>query len=316
MEEAMKRRSFLQSAAAGTLAASAKATQPVIPAGAIPRRPYKGDVALSVVGFGGIVIVGLDQKEADLVVAEAVDRGVNYFDVAPSYFDGEAEMKLGPALRAHRSRSFLACKTMERGAAGARKELEQSLNRLKTDHFDLYQFHAVSKMEEVDAILAKGGAADTFVKAREEGKIRFVGASVHDAAAAIALMDRFPLDSVMVPFNFVLQQEGHFGPQIFEKARQKGVARIALKAMAHTTWPDRNHEAWRKCWYKPVDDPVLAEKALRFTLGEDVTAAIPPGELPLFRMALDFAARLRPLSAEERADLLAQARGVRPIFQA
>jgi hypothetical protein len=94
------------------------------------------------------------------------------------------------------------------------------------------------------------------------------------------------------------------------------VARIALKALAHTSWPDSNHEAWRKCWYKPVDDPGLAEKALRFTLGEDITAAIPPGELPLFRMALDFAARLRPLDAKEREDLLAQARGVRPIFHA
>ena len=312
----MKRRAFLQSAAAGTLAASATANEPLLRAGAIPRRPYKDDVALSVIGFGAIVVVGLEQKEADLVVAEAVDRGVNYFDVAPSYFDGEAEMKLGPALQPHRARSFLACKTMERGAAGARKELEQSLRRLKTDHFDLYQFHAVSKMEDVDAILAKGGAAEAFVKAREEGKVRFLGASVHDAATAIALMDRFPLDSVMVPFNFVLQEEGHFGPQIFEKARQRGVARIALKAMAHTTWPDGNHEAWRKCWYKPVDDPELAEKALRFTLGEDVTAAIPPGELPLFRMALDFAARLRPLSGTERNDLLAQARGVRPIFRA
>ncbi len=312
----MRRRTFLQSAAAGTLAASVKPTESAVPAGAIPRRSYKGDVALSVIGFGGIVVVGLEQKEADRVVAEAVDRGVNYFDVAPSYFDGEAEMKLGPALQAHRSKSFLACKTMERGRAGARKELEQSLRRLKTDHFDLYQFHAVSKMDEVDAILAPGGAAEAFVKAQEEGKVRFLGASVHDAAAAIALMDRFPLDSVMVPFNFVLQQEGHFGPQVLEKARQKGVARIALKAMAHTTWPDRNHEAWRKCWYKPVDDPELAERAVRFTLGEDVTAAIPPGELPLFRMALDFAGRLRPLSAKEREDLLAQARGVRPIFHA
>ncbi|MFI5184386.1 MAG: aldo/keto reductase [Vicinamibacteria bacterium] len=312
----MKRRVFLQTAVAGSLAASVQAKESTVPAGAIPRRPYKADVSLSVIGFGGIVVVGLEQKDADRVVAEAVDRGVNYFDVAPSYFDGEAEMKLGPALQPHRAKSFLACKTMERSAAGAREELEQSLRRLKTDHFDLYQFHAVSKMDEVDAILAPGGAAETLAKAREEGKVRFLGASVHDAAAGMALMDRFPLDSVMVPFNFVLQQEGHFGPQIFEKARQRGVARIALKAMAHTTWPDKNHEAWRKCWYKPVDDPELAERALRFTLGEDVTAAIPPGELPLFRMALDFAERLRPLSAQERDDLLAQARGVRPIFHA
>ncbi len=300
----------MQSAVVAPLIADTKA------AGAIPTRVYKGDVKLSMIAFGGIVVVGLEQKDAGRIVAEAFDRGVNYFDVAPSYFDGEAEMKLGPALEPYRKRSFLACKTMERGADGARRELEQSLGRAKTDHFDLYQFHAVSSLEDVEKILAPGGAAETFVKAREQGKVRFLGASVHNAAAAIALMDRFPLDSVMLPVNFVLFQEGHFGPQILEKAKQKGVARIALKAMAHTAWPDRNHEAWRKCWYKPVDDPELAEMAVRFTLGQDVTAAIPPGEEKLFRMALDFAGRYRPLSPPELDALLAKARGVQPIFHA
>lgn len=300
----------MQSAVVAPLIADTKA------AGAIPTRVYKGDVKLSMIAFGGIVVVGMEQKDAGRIVAEAFDRGVNYFDVAPSYFNGEAEMKLGPALEPYRKRSFLACKTMERGADGARRELEQSLGRAKTDHFDLYQFHAVSSLEDVEKILAPGGAAETFVKAREQGKVRFLGASVHDAAAAIALMDRFPLDSVMLPVNFVLFQEGHFGPQILEKAKQKGVARIALKAMAHTAWPGPNHEAWRKCWYKPVDDPELAEMAVRFTLGQDVTAAIPPGEEKLFRMALDFAGRYRPLSPPELDALLAKARGVQPIFHA
>jgi aryl-alcohol dehydrogenase-like predicted oxidoreductase len=277
---------------------------------------YKDDVRLSVIGFGGMVVVGMEQKEADRAVAEAFDRGVNYFDVAPSYFDGEAEMKLGPALEPYRKRSFLACKTMERGAEGARKELEQSLGRARTDHFDLYQFHAVSSLDEVESILAPGGAAEAFVRAREQGKVKFLGASVHSAAAAIALMDRFPLDSVLFPLNFVLFEEGHFGPQILEKAQQKGIARLALKSMAHTTWPEKDHDAWSKCWYKPVDDPELAELALRFTLSQDITAAIPPGEVQLFRMALDFAGRYRPLTLQERQELLAKARGVTPLFQA
>jgi len=306
----MRRRTFLQSAVAGSVAAVAA------PAGGIPKRTYKGDVKVSMIAFGGIVVVGMEQKEAGRAVAEAFDRGVNYFDVAPSYFNGEAEMKLGAALAPYREKSFLACKTMERGAAGARKELEESLGRLKTDHFDLYQFHAVSNVGEVDQILAAGGAAETFVKAREEGKVRFLGASVHNAAAAIALMDRFPLDSVMIPLNFVLFHEGNFGPQILAKAKEKGVARIALKSMAHTTWPSREHDAWRKCWYKPIDDPELAEKAVRFTLSEDITAAIPPGEVELFRMALDFAGRFRPLEPKEREELFAKARGVKPLFRA
>lgn len=305
----MRRRTFVQSVAGGTLAASAAPNS-------IPKRTYKGDTKLSVIGFGGIVVVGMEQKDADRTVAEAFDRGVNYFDVAPSYFDGEAEMKLGVALEPYRKKSFLACKTMARDAAGARTELERSLKRLKTDHFDLYQFHAVGSMEDVEKILAPGGAAETYRKAREEGKARFLGASIHNVDAGIALMNRFPLDSILFPVNFVLYQEGNFGPQLLSHAKQKGIARMALKAMAHTTWPDRNHAAWKKCWYQPIENPELAEQAVRFTLSEDITAAIPPGEVELFKMALGIAARYQPLKAQERQDLLARARGVNPIFRA
>ncbi len=304
----MQRRTFLQSAAAGPLAAASSAQ--------LPKREYKDGVKLSIIGFGGIVVCGMDQSRANSTVAEAFDRGVNYYDVAPSYFDGEAETKLGPALEPYRKRSFLACKTTERDAAGARKELERSLVRLKTDHFDLYQFHAVGSMQDVEKILAPGGAAETFMKARKEGKARFLGASIHDAAAGIALMERFPLDSVLFPINFVLFQEGHFGPQILAKAKEKGIARMALKSMAHTAWPGADHKPWDKCWYKPIDHPELAEKAVRFTLSEEITAAIPPGEEKLFRMALDIGARFKPLDASERAELLAKAKGLTPIFRA
>jgi diketogulonate reductase-like aldo/keto reductase len=309
----MKRRTFMQVTAAtvGVLA-STKAR-----AESLARREYKDGVKLSVIGFGGIVVCGMAQSEADRIVAEAFDRGVNYFDVAPSYFDGEAETKLGPALEPYRKRSFLACKTLERDAAGARKELERSLGRLRTDHFDLYQFHAVSSLDDVDRIVGPGGAGKTFLKAREEGKVRFLGASAHSAAAAISLIDRFALDSVLFPVNFVLFQEGKFGPQILEHAKKKGVARLALKTLAYHSWPEgADRSAWPKCWYKPIDDPALAEKSVRFTLGEDVTAAIPPGEAKLFRLALDCAGRFRPLSPKEREDLLAGARGLDPIFRA
>lgn len=309
----MRRRTFMQvtAAAAGGVLTTCKAQAEVL-----ARRDYKDGVKLSVIGFGGIVVCGMEQKDADRIVAEAFDRGVNYYDVAPSYFDGEAETKLGPALEPFRKRSFLACKTLERGAAGARKELERSLRRLRTDHFDLYQFHAVSDLDDVDRILSPGGAAETFLKAREEGKVRYLGASLHDAEAAIALMDRFALDSVLFPVNFVLYREGGFGPQILEHARKRGVARLALKALARQAWPDgADRSAWPKCWYEPIDDPALAERSLRFTLGEAVTAAVPPGEEKLFRLALDCAGRFRPLSQEEREELLASARGLTPIFR-
>ncbi len=310
----MERRRFLASSIAGAASAhSVRAAQP------IPRRLYRDGVELSVIAFGGIVVNGMEQPAANKIVAEAYDRGVNYFDVAPSYGKGEAETKLGPALEPYRKNVFLSCKTQKRDAAGAREELELSLKRLRTDHFDLYQFHAVSSMKDVEQILGPGGAAETFEKARKEGKVRFLGFSAHSAEAAIALMDRFKVDSVLFPVNFVLYGQGNFGPQILAKAKQKGIARLALKAMAYTPWPKdlaRNQRSYPKCWYKPVDDPELARNALRFTLSQEITATVPPGDERLWRLAMDVAATFRPMSAAEQKQLLARTAGVEPIFRA
>ncbi len=309
----MERRNFLQSALAGSVAARQAAARTDI-----PKRIYRGEVKLSIIGFGGIVICGMDQDAANRTVAASWDRGVNYYDVAPTYFDGEAETKLGIALKPYRRNSFLACKTTARDAAGAQRELERSLRRLQTDSFDLYQFHAVSSLEDVDNILAPGGAAELFAKARQQGKIRYLGASAHHAGAAIALMERFPLDSILFPVNFVCFEQGSFGPQVLAKAKEKGVARLALKALAHHPWPpgsNRQESPYPKCWYKPVDDPALARQALRFTLSEDITAAVPPGDERIYAMALDLAASFTPMTTAERQALLASTRGTAPIFK-
>src|ERR1035437_735791 len=111
---------------------------------------------LSMLGFGGIIVRDLTPEASYSVVKFAIDAGVNYFDIAPSY--GDAEIKLGPALEPFRKNVFLSCKTGGRNKEAARKDLEQSLKNLRTDHFDLYQLHAVTTLAEVKTILGKGGA--------------------------------------------------------------------------------------------------------------------------------------------------------------
>ena len=288
---------------------SSKSVKPV------PKRPYKDGVELSVIGFGGIVVCKMPQDSANEIVAEAVDRGINYFDVAPSYFDGEAEIKQGYALKPYRDRVFLACKTGCRDAANAQRELEQSLRRAHTDHFDLYQFHGVVTKEEVEQIFAPGGAAEVFYKAREQGKARFLGASIHSVEAAFAMMERFPLDSILFPFNYVCYTQGNFGPQVIEAAKEHGIARLALKAMAHTPWGKDAERTYPKCWYKPHDQGQAAWRALRFTLSLDITAALPPGDERLFKMALDMIPDFTPLTEAERQEIVASTAGVEPIFR-
>ena len=310
----MNRRKFLGAAAALTATAAYGLEAP------LPRRRYKDGIDLSIIALGGIVVCGLSQEEASRRVAVAYDRGVNYFDCAPSYFNGEAETKLGEALRPYRSKVFLAEKTMHRDAKGAREELERSLQRFHTDHVDLYQFHAVSSMDDVDKILAAGGAAETFFAAKKEGKVRHVGFSAHNAPAALRLMDALELDSVLFPVNVNAWENGGFGPQILAKAKAKGMARMALKALAFGKWPAGMKESERKypkCWYEPIDDHEMARLALRFTLNQDVTAAVPPGDERIFDLALELAsAPLPELSAAELTGLKTKVASLEPVFRA
>ncbi len=310
----MDRREFLGTAAAFTAASALGGAST-----SLPKRPYKNGIALAIIALGGIVVCGMPHQEASRRVAAAYDRGVNYFDCAPSYFHGEAEMKLGEALRPYRNKVFLAEKTGNRDAKGARQELEQTLERFHTDHVDLYQFHAVASMEDVDKILAPGGAAETFVAAKKEGKARHLGFSAHNAPAALRLMDAMELDSVLFPVNVNAWENGGFGPQILEKAKSKGMTRMALKALAFGQWPKDMKESDRKypkCWYEPIDDREMARAALRFTLNHDVTAAIPPGDERIWDMALDLAsAPLPELSASELSALKTKVSALPPVFE-
>ena len=282
----------------------------------IPRRPYRDDVELSILGLGGMTLVDMEQEAVDTIVVQSFEAGINYFDVAPFYGNGEAEKSMGRALAPFRKRVFLACKTLERSASGAIAELEQSLRRLRTDFIDLYQFHAVTDRDEVEEIFAPGGACEAFLQARKKGKIRYIGFSAHTVEAALAMLDRFPFDSILFPVNFICCARGNFGPQVIARATELGVARLAIKAMAHGPWRKNEKRKYPNCWYRPIEDRKLARQALRFTLSEGVTAAIPPGDVRLFRMALDFAGDLPPLSPKEREELLVGTRRLRPLLRA
>jgi len=266
---------------------------------------------LSILGFGGIVVMDATPQQASERVKEAIDYGINYFDVAPSY--GDAEIKLGPALEPYRKDVFLACKTTERSKAGSRKELEQSLQRLKTDHLDLYQLHAVTTLEDVDTIFGPDGAMETYLEARKEGKIRFIGFSAHSVEAAMALMDNFDFDTILFPINYATWHAGNFGPQVLERAKSKGMGILALKAMAKRPWPE-GVERIPKCWYEPMTDPDEANMGLRFTLSHPITAAIPPGNENLFHMALTLAAKFKPLSQDEIIEMKEKGMAETPIF--
>lgn len=267
---------------------------------------------LSIVGFGGIVAAKVTQKEADYFVAEAIDNGINYFDVAPTYFN--AEDRMGPALEGKRNNIFLACKTEDRTKEGARVLLEESLKKLKTDYFDLYQFHAVTTIEDVEKIFGIGGAMETFLSAKKEGLIKHIGFSAHSEEAALALIERFEFDSVLFPINWVNIFNSNFGPKVIEKAKEKGMGILALKGMAKTSLTEGKENKYPKAWYEAIDDKELASLAYRFTLSQPITAAVPPGDIEHLRWAIEAVKEFKPLNADEIKHLKEKACGIKSLF--
>lgn len=325
----MKRRDFLKQSTLATgfitmgslnLFADAR-TSPICQEhkpGFIPKRKYgKTDEMLSVIGFGGIVVMGHEQDQANRIVAEAYERGINYYDVAPSYGNTEAERKLGPALEPYRKNVFLACKTTQRSYVEAKEEFEASLKRLKTDHFDLYQLHAITDVaKDVDRAFAEDGAMKLLLEEKKAGRIRYLGFSAHSHAAALAAMERFDFDSTLFPVNFAGYLKGEFSPEVIEKAREKEMAILALKMFARqrASQDDPVRKEYPKCWYQPITDPDEARLAMAFTLSQPVTAAIPPGDVRLFRTAMDLATDMKPVTEKQMEKLRQWAADMNPIF--
>jgi predicted aldo/keto reductase-like oxidoreductase len=315
----MKRRDFVVGAAGAGAALSVfpaglSGLDREKPPGGLERRALgKTGEKLSVIGFGGIVVMNATTEQAAQRVKAAIDAGVNYFDVAPSY--GNAEDMLGPALEPYRKGVFLACKTQGRTKEAATKELESSLKKMRTDHFDLYQHHAVTKRSDVETILRPGGAMEAFEAAKKAGKVRFFGFSAHSVEAATALMDGCAFDTILFPVNYATWHAGGFGPQVLAKAKEKEMGILCLKAMAKGPWPEGAAKRYAKCWYEPLDTPEDAGMGLRFTLSHPVTAAIPPGDENLFALALKLAAGFQPLAPAEVEAIKKRGFAAGPLFR-
>ena len=316
----MKRRDFLkQSATAAAMLSCFPATLSAIEressSGQIERRALgKTGEKLSIVGFGGFMLNRATAEQASEWIRLAFDAGVNHFDIAPEY--GTSEELMGPALEPFRGKVFLSCKTAKRRQAEAAEELDRSLKRLRTDHFDLYQFHHVTRLEEVETIFGDDGAIKVFEQAKKDGKVRFLGFSAHSVEAALAMMDRFRFDSIMFPVNYATWHAGNFGPQVLAKAQEQKMGILALKAMAKQPWPkDADRLAHPICWYQPMTDPDEAMMGLRFTLSHPVTTALTPASSVCLRLALQLAPKFTPLKPEEVEAMKQKGLATSPLFR-
>jgi len=323
----MKRRSFLKIAGgvgAGIVApkavlyAAGSTANEAATSGTLPKRTLgRTGRKISIVGFPGLALIHHEQEECNKGLRKAFDQGVNYYDVAPAYGNGDAEIKMGiglEAARIPRDKIFLACKTKMRDAKGAREELERSLKRLKTDHFDLFQLHHLRKPEEVSKALGPDGAMETILKAQKEGKIKHIGFSAHTTKGALEAMKGFSFDTVMFPVNYVEYYNIDFGREVIETAKKKGAAVLAIKPLSLGAWPEGVPRT-RRWWYRTMEDVKEIELGLRFALSQPgVISGIPPSFLDLLDRSVQAMQHDRPIKDEELKQVKKAAGDYKSIF--
>jgi aryl-alcohol dehydrogenase-like predicted oxidoreductase len=246
--DAMPRRDFVRGAmlaAAGAVvtreAAAQAATDGETPAktngGPIPQKPLgKTGVMVSALGVGGFHLGSAkDQNEVNQIVGRAIDAGVNFFDNAWEYHEGDSENRLGIAQQGKRDRVVLMTKvcTHGRGKDVAMNMLEDSLRRLKTDHLDVWQIHEVVYYNDPDLIFAPGGAAEALAEAKQQGKVRFVGFTGHkDPAIHLKMLSHdFPFDTIQMPLNCFDASFHSFEKQVVPEARKRGIAVLGMKSL-------------------------------------------------------------------------------------
>jgi aryl-alcohol dehydrogenase-like predicted oxidoreductase len=271
----------------------------------------------SVAIFGTAAIRNVSQAEADVSMEQVINHGVNHIDVAPTY--GDAELRLAPWMASHRDQFFLGCKTLERSREGAKKEMMRSLERLGTDHFDLYQLHAITTLKELDQVTKAGGALEAFCQARTEGLIRFIGITGHGPDVPMILMEaleRFDFESVLFPLNSILLGISGYGEkalELLEKCKQKDVGVMAIKSITKGPWggKPRTHSPW----YEPFTSEKDIQKAVSFALSYDVTGICTASDSVLLPTILKACETYTAKTNEEREEMIETSRQYDPIYE-
>ena len=286
----MKRRDFIQSAASlAAIGVMGNVTYSCGHTKGLQRELGETGFKVFPVGYGGIVSMNDGQDASDRYVSWAIDHGINYFDVAPSY--GDAEEKLGNSLKAYRKNIYLACKTARRLSRDAGAEFEKSFEHLHTDYFDVYQKHSLSTQEDIDQAFGPGGVLEMMVKARRDGRVRKLGITAHSEEIALKAMALYDFDTVLFPVNWMMIMKNGMGTALCRDAKQRKMGLLAMKSLVHRRWFDQSEDRgdYSKSWCKPIDtdNKMMGIAAMKyaFRLGADIM--LPPGNFKSFSFVVD-----------------------------
>jgi len=266
--------------------------------------------------FGAAAFWEIEQKAADKVMEMVIEAGVNHIDVAPSY--GQAEVRIGPWMPRERERFFLGCKTMERTKDEAWNEMQESLKRLQTERFDLYQLHAITTMEELDACTMSGGALEAMVEARRQGLTSHIGITGHGVDSPRIFLEalrRFEFDSILFPLNFVQMSNPEFRNNVEEliaTCKAKDVGTMVIKTVTKGPWGGKEKTA--TTWYEPFNQQDEIQRAVNFALSYDVTGLCTAGDIHVLPMVLKACEHFTRLNDDETGEMIQLGQQYEPLF--
>jgi aryl-alcohol dehydrogenase-like predicted oxidoreductase len=266
--------------------------------------------------FGAAALAAVSQSVADQTLDVILEHGINHIDVAASY--GEAEVRLRPLLQREPDRFFLATKTGERTATGAREELHRSLDRLGVDHVDLWQLHSLADPIEWDIALSPDGALEAALAAREEGLVRWIGVTGHGtqiAASHRRSLERFDFDSVLLPYNYLTLRNPYYADNfeaLYRTCQERRVAMQTIKSIALRPWMGRPHT--RSTWYEPLERQDDIDLAVWWALSRPGVFVNSVGDVDLLPRVLDAASRFGEAPDDAAMDALVQRSQAEPLF--
>jgi len=247
--------------------------------------------------FGAAAFFVMRQEKADKILELLLQYGVNHIDVAASY--GDAELRVGEWMPKYRDQFFLATKTGERTAQGAKESIQRSLERLQVDCIDLIQFHNLTDEEGWNTVFSSGGALEAAIEARDKGWVRFIGVTGHGTQAPhmhLRSLDRFDFDSVLLPYNFMMMQNKSYSDafnKLLEICRQRNIAMQTIKGIARRRWQEDNDEK-HFSWYEPVKDPEALRKTVQWVLSQPDIFLNTSSDTTLLPMILKAALEFKP----------------------